>query len=1085
MAGPWDVYASPVEQVPWETFAAPRTAAGILDALQAGWQGGGTGLAVRGKLPDVVLDPHHAEWYEKAAAGVSQVVTELPQMVAGGMLGRAAGAVAGAPFGPKGAVVGAVLGSGAGAFAVPAAIRSSLIEAYKSGTAESSGGFLASAKIILKHTGKESLIGALTLGAGAVVGRGVAAAVAPGVGTTLTAKNATRVIEGSSAVSELGTMVVAGSALEGKLPEWEDFLNAAIVLGGVKASVKMAGKIGDIYARTGASPEEVVAVARTRPEVIEELKAETPELPKVFQEAVNDANAREAILDPAAARAFVKKPFAEIPQEPGTPKVKLNVNYDYINTPEEAKAALARASELYGPAILEQTRGKVSWEATEQQAKQRLSEMTGADIKKLVTEREPGTAANAVELEIRSQAMLGAVEDFTRKAQAYDPAKSGPEEALAMMAAGERVAMLSAFFQGAASEAGRATNYMKRVKELRGQGEAITELLKTTDPAAIARIMREIDNPVAAARVARDITKATTWEKVVEGLKSAMISGPISVGANIIGNATFLPLRPIIDAAAVPLGMVLRDPNRVQAVEPVARIIGNYQGMVDALMLAGSFIRVFGDRPAMEALRELDKGAGRKTESQKRAIGGDLGVVVRLPFLALSIPDQLFRLMHERGEANAIAARQASKEGLTPGSREFGERMAEVRQNLTEEQQASVEALGARGTFNADLGKIGRTAQELVKASHSEWLFPFVRTPANIAKELLRLTPAAPIIDTWRADIAKGGAPAQKALAEMLVGGGIAAVVVGLANAGKITGAGEPDPNKKRVQLAAGKQPYSFITEGGKAFELSRLQPIGTLIGLAADMSEMWDRMEAGEQDKVPKMLAVAFANAITNQTMLLGLSNLVRAVSEPDRFGARFVQGLAAMPVPGFVSQTAQLNDPYMREIHSILDAVKNRLPGQRQTLEPKVDVWGELIENRERVGGVGPSRTMQASTDKVKTEAARLGVSVPKPEDDIALAVKMKVDPKLAKVELTPVQQTQLAIMAGQKAHEIMSNLVGAQDWDGRSDLVKKMIYQDVFGRARTYARAQILSPEQRQFETDRIVTEIRRQLAAPARL
>src|SRR3990167_11000106 len=104
MAGPWESYAAaPAERGPWDTFTPDlRTADGVLDSLQAGYQGGGTGLFVRGKLPDVVLDPVHAKWYEKAAAGFGQVITEMPQMILGGAFGRAAGVVAGAPAGPKG-----------------------------------------------------------------------------------------------------------------------------------------------------------------------------------------------------------------------------------------------------------------------------------------------------------------------------------------------------------------------------------------------------------------------------------------------------------------------------------------------------------------------------------------------------------------------------------------------------------------------------------------------------------------------------------------------------------------------------------------------------------------------------------------------------------------------------------------------------------------------------------------------------------------------------------------------------------------------------------------------------------------------
>lgn len=1071
----------PIVQV--ERRKAPRTAVGVLDALQAGYQGGGTGLAIRGQLPDVVLDPSHAKWYEKLAAGVAQIGTEIPQTIVGAVAGGAAGTTAGP--------VGTILGTGAGSMAVPAAIRSSLIEAYKSGTAQSSGGFLNSAKIVIKDTLKEGLIGGATFGVGAKVARTVGSAIAPSIGQTMSVGTATKAIGAAQTTAEIGTMVVAGSALEGKLPEWEDFLNAAVMVGGIKASVGVAQRIGKIYAETGKTPAEVVADVKanpalgaelTKPEVRDPVtRAAAPEeIPAQYKPLAAEENARNAITDPAAAKAFVEKPFGEVPQAPGAPKVQLHVNYDYITSPDDAKAALARASELYGPKILEQTRGKVSWEQTEKQAKQDLADMIGQADFSLLDARTPGTAANATELLLRKQLMEGAVEDFTRRARAYDAAKSSPEEAVQMLAAGERVAMLSAQFQGAASEAGRALNILKNARDSARSAEEVQKLLDLygTDPATLAKIMQGVDNPVAAAKAARELVKATRWDKFVEAYKAILISGPISQVANVVGNATFLPLRPVIDATAATLGAIRGSPDRVRAIEPVVRITGYWQGMVDALRSGNEWIKLYGDKPFMEGLRDLDANLGaRKAEVKKRAIEGDLGVLARSPFLTLSIPDQLFRLMHERGEANTLAARRAIKEGYTVGSQEFAERMAHHLNNPDTAMMQEIRAMGDRGTFNADMGKIGTAAQTLIRESKTEWLFPFVRTPANVVKELIRMTPGAPIIDTWRADIAKGGASAEKAVAEAMVGSLMMSFFVGMAQGGKITGAGEPDPGKKRVDLAAGKQPYSFMGSDGKMYDFQRLQPVGTLVGIAADMSEVWDRMTPEERDKVPKMVSVAFANAVTNQTMLMGVTNLVKAMSDPDQFGARFVQNTAAGLVPGAVGQTAQLNDPYMREIYSVLDAVKNRVPGTREDLQPKIDVWGRPVENRDRVGGIGPSRIMEVSKDPVVSEASRLGVSVPAAPKDIILPAGG--DRKLGKVELTPEQRTTFSTVAGQVAYNVLTPIVNSPGWASTPDMIKKRTYEVAFERARAAARAAALPIEQREIESGRIMDVINQRL------
>src|SRR6185312_9395328 len=159
-----------------------RVGTGIGDALRAGYQSSATGLMLRGRLPDVVLDPHHAKWYEKLAASIGQLGSDVPEMVLGSIGGTAAGTAAAGP-------VGAILGGGAGAFAVPAAIRESLMQAYK-GDVTSSGDFLNRVGIVIKGTAKEAAIGAATFGVGGAVARATVKAIAPAIGEAISVPTA-------------------------------------------------------------------------------------------------------------------------------------------------------------------------------------------------------------------------------------------------------------------------------------------------------------------------------------------------------------------------------------------------------------------------------------------------------------------------------------------------------------------------------------------------------------------------------------------------------------------------------------------------------------------------------------------------------------------------------------------------------------------------------------------------------------------------------------------------------------------------------------------------------------------------------
>src|SRR5260221_4134158 len=189
MSGPWDQFAAatPSPAGPWTAFAEPvgREDKGAWDALVAGYQSSATGLLVRGKLPDVILDPHHAKWYESVLSTASSIVADLPEAIAGTVAGSAIGAAVGGAAGSAVPVVGNVVGAaggaifcgGAGMMAGPAEIRQSLMRAYQNGDAASSVDWLDRARIILpglggkevmKATGKAAVVGAATLGAGRV-----------------------------------------------------------------------------------------------------------------------------------------------------------------------------------------------------------------------------------------------------------------------------------------------------------------------------------------------------------------------------------------------------------------------------------------------------------------------------------------------------------------------------------------------------------------------------------------------------------------------------------------------------------------------------------------------------------------------------------------------------------------------------------------------------------------------------------------------------------------------------------------------------------------------------------------------------
>ena len=1077
---------------PWENDPVlyqngPKAAQGVWEHMQAGWQSSATGLIARGKLPDIQLDPQHSKWYERLATGATQMASDLPEMIVGGIGGSAAGTAV-APG------IGTVLGSGAGAFALPTAIRETYIQALQSGQADSSGDFLSRAAIVLKHTGKDALVGAATAGLGKYAELGAASfmggKVMNGAVSAGTARVAT---DAAKLTTEVGTLVVTPAALEGRLPEKQDFVDAAVLLLGLKGAMHGANKLMDIYAKTGKTPVEVMADAKTDPTIVEDITKGVeepakpagpdplaeygPEIPRAYQGLARDVNAREAVPEPSAESGkFVESAFAPIPQAAGEPILPTHLNYNFLNTADDIKGAMSRLSELYEQKMRDATRGTVTWEQTYAEAKALYEQITGEKAPAYGVDNAD-YAKLAADIFARKQLLISGVERLMELRKAYiaarDAGTATPEMRLEFLAQVDRVAQAQAAARGSQAEVGRALNILKSTNRDKAYYDELERVLNSKLGETGGRVgeghvdtlmdmLGDMGTPEQALKFAEKASKATTWQKIVEAWKSALVSGPFTQVANILGNVTFEATRPLVDAVAVAINKVTPGSERMSAVEPLARVIGNIQGVVD------------GSRAAWSTLLTGENGA--KLDQHRKAIEGLPGEIIRTPFRLLSAMDAFFRVSNERGEAWALATREASNEGLNPATREFRQRVMEIVTNPSEKLQAQIEAAGQRFTFNMPLGDKGQSVQTTIRKLHMEWAIPFVQTPANIAKEMLRLTPAAPIIGEWRAAIAEGGAARDKAIAEMAMGTAVATAVFSFALSKNISGQGDPDPKKRAGQLSAGWQPYS-VKIGDTWYSYQRLQPVGTLLGMAADMAEVWEHMTPDESDKIPKILSTAFANAITNQTFLQGVTNIVNAISDPSRFGPRFVQGLAASLVPGAVGQTAQMMDPYKREVDNVLDAVKARIPGVSETLRPKRDIYGEKVPAADRLGEISPIVASKESTDKARSEVLRLGVGAAKAPDHIQLPSGK--DDKLGKVKLTSDQRDIFADAAGHLAHEVITQMVNTPTWDNMPNLAQKNALNRVFEITRKYGEAKAVPPEQIQAEAARIATELTKKL------
>jgi hypothetical protein len=126
-----------------------------------------------------------------------------------------------------------------------------------------------------------------------------------------------------------------------------------------------------------------------------------------------------------------------------------------------------------------------------------------------------------------------------------------------------------------------------------------------------------------------------------------------------------------------------------------------------------------------------------------------------------------------------------------------------------------------------------------------------------------------------------------------------------------------------------------------------------------------------------------AIARNLTSKTYLKGLQETINVMDDPERYFPLWVNNRVASYVPAFFSTFKM--DPASREVRSVIDAVKNRIPGLSDELDPRRNVLGEVVTVPEGFGpdALSPFAYVKWKDDKVAREIARLehGFQLPPP--------------------------------------------------------------------------------------------------------
>ncbi len=715
--------------------------------------------------------------------------------------------------------------------------------------------------------------------------------------------------------------------------------------------------------------------------------------------------------------------------EPELNKHSININLSRINSSDDIKSVIDKTSKTFEGTINEARRGVQNNIQTAKLAED--LNMHPADL----LARNQGVAFNAEEALAARNILASSAERLQEMALAVQSPNAGKLEMVAFRKQLTLHKAIQEQVSGGTAEAGRALQSFAipsgstkiKLKQIDDLITAMGDDGKLTEQ--MAEALLTLNDPRAVNAFVQKSYRASTTDVIMEAWINGLLSGPQTQAVNVLSNSLVaawqIPERFLASGYSK---VLFNSKDSVKFGEGMAQAWGFKQGMKEGII---GFGRAVKNESADDIVGKLELPFHRAISGDALGLSGIagqsadyLGRAVRLPGTLLTAGDTFFKSIGYRMELNARAYRQASSEGLE------GEGLARRIQQIVSSppddiKLAAIDAARYQ-TFTNELTGIAKDYQTAVgKYPPLKVLTPFVRTPTNIVKFFGERSPFAPLVKSFRDDMVAGGSRRDLAMARMSLGSSVMAVSAMLALEGNITGGGPVDPNLKSLYYDTGWQPYSIKT-GNKYLSYARLEPLGTLLGVAADFAEISGEMDDQDADKLAMHLSMAIAKNITSKTFLRGISEVIQGASDPVRYGERYWKNLFGTIIPTGVSQIARIEDPVLREVSSVRDKIKSRIPGYSKDLPARRNIWGEEIVLQ---GGLGPdiiSPIYASDMDEnpVSQEMIRNKVSISKP------------DRQINGIELTPEEYDFYVKESGQAAKRELEKVIKSQSYLRQSD-------------------------------------------------
>ncbi|UIY29188.1 hypothetical protein LZK73_21890 [Neorhizobium galegae] len=289
-------------------------------------------------------------------------------------------------------------------------------------------------------------------------------------------------------------------------------------------------------------------------------------------------------------------------------------------------------------------------------------------------------------------------------------------------------------------------------------------------------------------------------------------------------------------------------------------------------------------------------------------------------------------------------------------------------------------------TVGGSLGRALTSARRVAPAM--SLVLPFVKTPVNVIRYGIKLTPGLNMVQKEFRDAFRGLAGEEAkahAYGQFIMGSMFAGIAAGLAMNGRFTGSGPSDFKLRQELMATGWRPYSFVWQDDKGntkyFQVGRFDPVGMAMGMVADVVQQMQTNPDKDYGDAAGAIVVALAKNLGEKTFLLNLNSAIQAALEPDKQLSKWAGRTVGSMIPASSLLRGHNPDPYLREARGFVDNVIRGVPGLSETLPKSFDVFGDPIERTVGVIGTQKSDLVEAEHNRIMLQTGK-GLGKPDPQ-------------------------------------------------------------------------------------------------------